>query len=212
MIANSNMANENRFSGHPWKLHEAEFQEWIALVTGEPRGTKAELDAVVEKFYPAVVKSAAGIISSPSFRWLRLRGEDIANSWYIDLVQRGFKGYDRGRPFYPYGHKLLVRKCLNTRRRETLRQVKTGNERVSREDGPDKIADTREQIGRLKEKFRGLEKEEREALLRKYFAEEKSKKIAGDFGMTEGRFNQWTFEIRNKLRNRLEDDERRESA
>lgn len=189
------------FIKHPWAPFEAAFQQWIEQVDVRPFWDKAKRDSALEFFYPAVVKAAAGIVSSPSFRWLRLSGGDVAHEWLADMESRGFPGYDRSRPFYPYGHKLLVRKCQGIRKREKYRRVRNPKyERIARGKTPGQQAATNELVGQLRNAFSVLTQEEREIVYRKYFLRESSRTIGAALGMTAAKVNARLHRIRLNLR------------
>jgi DNA-directed RNA polymerase specialized sigma24 family protein len=195
---------------HPWAPHERALRTWIKMTCRKRPRDRVRLKAVVNSFYPAVIQSADAILKRPEYRRLQLDGVDIAGMWYARLVERKFKGYDRRRPFYPWGYRVLIRTCQSVRRYESYRCGTCLTFDVPARESEPEVADEDEEYVQLWQAIRELPEIAQVAVIRKHIKGERSADIACDFGMNAAQFNLYTHKLRNRLRRTLENDRSQE--
>ena len=91
---------------------------------GAQRGSASDLEALFRAYWPKAHRAAYLVVHDAAL------AEDIAQEAFLAAV-RNLDRFDRGRPFGPWLHRIVVNRAIDAARARTLRREAELDERVT---------------------------------------------------------------------------------
>jgi RNA polymerase sigma-70 factor, ECF subfamily len=153
------------------------------LVRAAQRGSNEAMEELFRRHWRGAHRAAYFVVHDGQ------AAEDIAQEAFISAI-RSLDRFDRGRPFAPWLHRIVVNRAIDwTRARKARREVSgealSGWEGESHEPDLDSLADSE----RLVEALRTLGPEQRAVVVMRYILEYTPGEIAKALGMPRGTVN-----------------------
>ena len=129
-------------------------REERAWVRGAQAGSASDLEALFRHHWPVAYRAAYLVVHDAA------AAEDIAQEAFLSAV-RALDGFDRGRPFGPWLHRIVVNRAIDWTRARALRR-EVGDEQLAvtparREAPPDDLgAETLAALGSLSPDHRAV--------------------------------------------------------
>jgi len=98
-------------------------REERAWVRGAQAGSASDLEALFRRHWPGAYRAAYLVVHDAA------AAEDIAQEAFLSAV-RALDGFDRGRPFGPWLHRIVVNRAIDWTRARALRR-EVGDEQLS---------------------------------------------------------------------------------
>ena len=98
-------------------------REERAWVRGAQAGSASDLEALFRRHWPGAYRAAYLVVHDAA------AAEDIAQEAFLSAV-RALDGFDRGRPFGPWLHRIVVNRAIDWTRARALRR-EVGDEQLA---------------------------------------------------------------------------------
>src|SRR6266576_239611 len=150
-----------------------------AWVRGAQRGSAADLEALFRHHWPRAYRAAYLVVHDAA------AAEDIAQEAFLAAV-RSLDRFDRGRPFGPWLHRIVVNRAIDFSRARRLRR-EIDLERVAEPAGAERDLDSRaEEIAAA---LSSLGPEQRAVIVLRYLLEYTPGEISEILGLPRGTVN-----------------------
>ena len=188
-------------STHSWEKLEHHFQTIIGLCLDGEEMNSASFSVAWSAVEPQMIHTARCILRGAGSRNDQEEAFEAVQNWYAQMQGGKFQKYrltNGGRPFYPFGCKLLEHECIDLRRR--VRRCEMLDQEVSRSGANvSREIESQEDREEVRSAISQLSPEVQDVLTAKYWDGLKSCEISQRLGIAVSAVNGRAFRGRQKL-------------
>lgn len=142
-------------------------------------GDMKAYEKLVKKYMKKAYNVALYYTKNPTDAW------DISQQGFVK-AWKGIKRFDAGSPFFPWLYTIIKNEALSRYKREKKEEDKKNNLPIKVADSPEESLEKKEKIKKLQEAISCLDKEKKEIIYLRHYAEMSYKEISEVLGLPPG--------------------------
>lgn len=143
------------------------------------KGDMEAYEKLVKKYMKKAYNVALYYTKNPADAW-DISQQGFVNAW------KGIRRFETGSPFFPWLYTIIKNEALSRHKRERREEDKRNNLPIKNSDSPEESLEKKEKIRKLQEALSCLDKEKKEIIYLRHYAEMSYKEISEVLGLPEG--------------------------